>query len=203
MTVFGEYISGETPIKDTSGLLLKGITTQRELNNAEAENVRRAVVKYLASKPSRRIAPFDFDWLFAIHREMLGQVWEWAGRARQENLNIGVEWHQVESQIMNLVEDLKYLEADCKDIVEQAAWLHHRGVQLHPFKDGNGRWARMIANIWLKQHDHQPTHWPDKAMSGTISQIREEYLQAVKEADLGNLQPLIVSRGASKPASAG
>ena len=31
----------------------------------------------------------------------------------------------------------------------QAAWLHHRFTQIHPFQDGNGRVARTIASLML------------------------------------------------------
>ena len=41
-------LPGETPI-DVSGLKRKGINTRAELNRAEAENIRKAVVKYVAS----------------------------------------------------------------------------------------------------------------------------------------------------------
>lgn len=37
-------LAGETPI-DVSGLKRRGITTRAELNLAEAENIRKAVVK--------------------------------------------------------------------------------------------------------------------------------------------------------------
>ncbi|MHC5015872.1 MAG: hypothetical protein ACYTGM_15425 [Planctomycetota bacterium] len=57
-----ETVPGETPIDDLSGLKMQGITTRAELNQVEAENIRKAVVKYLARKPNRRIAPFDRQW---------------------------------------------------------------------------------------------------------------------------------------------
>ncbi len=34
----------------------------------------------------------------------------------------------------------------------QAAWLHHRFTQIHPFQDGNGRLARAIASLVLIKH---------------------------------------------------
>ena len=43
------------------------------------------------------------------------------------------------------------------DLSEQAVLLHHRAVQIHPFENGNGRWSRLLANIWLKKHAHPIT----------------------------------------------
>lgn len=42
---FGELIPGQTPIDDISGLRDRSITTQGALNAAEAENIRKAVLK--------------------------------------------------------------------------------------------------------------------------------------------------------------
>ena len=74
-----EPIPGETPLDDLSGLRVQGITTKAALNAVEAENIRKATVKYLAAKPTRRIAPFDVAWMLRLHEEMFGDVWKWAG----------------------------------------------------------------------------------------------------------------------------
>ena len=74
--------------------------------------------------------------------------------------------------------------------MEQAARLHHRAVRVHPFPNGNGRWARMLANVWLKRHDHMVTVWPEETI-GSKSIIRVEYLAAVRTADEGDEGPLI------------
>jgi hypothetical protein len=65
------FLPGETAI-DVSGLKRKGINTRAELNRAEAENIRKAVVKYHAAKPSRRSAPFTLSWAKRLHKQMFG-----------------------------------------------------------------------------------------------------------------------------------
>ncbi len=190
MGIFGDDLPGETPIDDTS-LLRLPLQTRQELNVAEAKNVRWALVKYLAAKPSRRMAPFDYGWMLRLHREMFGDVWSYAGQLRQHNVNIGLPWQQIASSLQQLVGDLEYWEQQWPDVVEQATWLHHRAVQIHPFAGGNGRWSRLLANIWLKQHDHQVTHWPEADLQGSSSPVRQEYLQAVRAADTGDRGPLL------------
>jgi Fic-DOC domain mobile mystery protein B len=177
-------IPGETPI-DISGLKIKGIGTRGELNVFEAENINKVVLKYLATKPTRRSASFDYSWVLKLHKEMFGDVWKWAGKTRQEDLNFGVRWTQVQSMLMTLLGDLSFWEANnSMGLLEQAMYLHHRAVQIHPFQNGNGRWSRMLANIWLKLHDHPITLWPEKAVEET-SEVRNEYLSAIKQADAG------------------
>jgi len=185
-----ESIPGETPIDDISGLKLKHVHTRKELAAAEAENIRKAVVKYFATKPSRRIAPFDLTWCMNLHREMFGEVWDWAGSLRTVELNLGLPPHQLQSHLKNTLDDLAYWETNWPDLMEQAAHLHHRTVRIHPFLNGNGRWARMLANIWLRTHDAPVTIWPEDTI-GSISTIREEYLNAIRDADNGRFDPLI------------
>jgi Fic-DOC domain mobile mystery protein B len=184
-----EALPGETPI-DVSGLRIKGIGTRAELNRAEAENVRKAVVRYLAARPSRRSAPFTLTWVRRLHKQMFGDVWAWAGEFRRENLNLGCDWHQVPLQLQALLDDLAFWQEQGTDLLEQSARLHHRAVRVHPFRNGNGRWARMLANVWLKRHGHPVTAWPEETI-GTKSVARDEYLAAIRAADAGDEGPLI------------
>jgi Fic-DOC domain mobile mystery protein B len=183
-----ELLPGETPI-DVSGLKRKGIGTRAELNRAEAENIRKAVVKYLAARPSRRSAPFTLSWVKRLHKQMFGEVWKWAGEFRREDINLGCNWHQVPMQVQALLDDLAFWGVQGEGLPAQAVRLHHRAVQIHPFLNGNGRWARMLANIWLKRHGHGIIEWPEETI-GTRSVVREEYIAAIRAADDGDEEPL-------------
>ena len=58
--------------------------------------------------------------------------------------------------------------------VAYAAELHRRFVEIHPFKDGNGRTARLLMNVAFIQNGYLPC---------VISpQLRLEYLQALEGA---------------------
>jgi Fic-DOC domain mobile mystery protein B len=180
-----ETLPDETPIEDISGLKVKGLTTRAELNRLEAENIRKAVVKYLAGKPTRKMASFDLRWVLKLHGEMLGEVWDWAGSVRTSVTNIGKPPHQIEVLLQGLLDDLRHWEEQDGDLLEQAVRLHHRAVEIHPFKNGNGRWARLLANVWLKLHDCHPTVWPEETI-GTESVIRGDYIRAIRAADDGD-----------------
>jgi len=185
-----EIVPGETPIDDISGLKRKDVRTRSELAIVEAENVRKVIVKYLAAKPSRRLASFELSWALKLHSEMFGDVWDWAGQSRTIDLNLGVHWPQVQLALQDLLADLRVWEKAWPDVLDQAAHLHHRAVRIHPFLNGNGRWARMLANIWLQRQGAKITVWPEESI-GTVSAIRDEYLQAIKSADNGKIDELI------------
>ena len=184
-------IPGETPIDDISGLIPAGITTRRQLNLVEAENIRQTIIRYLAAKPSKRQAPFTLVWLFKLHQQMFGKVWKWAGTKRHTELNIGVPAGQIDVNLQNMLDDLEYwTNKKTMDLIEQSARLHHRAVAIHPFINGNGRWARLLANIWLKRNASPIISWPDEAV-GSESIIRRAYLNAIKAADHGEITALI------------
>lgn len=65
----------------------------------------------------------------------------------------------------------------------QAAWLHHRFTQIHPFQDGNGRVARAIASFVLVKDGLFPLV--------VTRNDKTNYLDALEAADLGSLKPLI------------
>jgi Fic-DOC domain mobile mystery protein B len=184
-------IAGETPIDDISGLKPKGVATRGQLNDVEARNIQKAVMRYLAARPSRRQAPFTLEWCYKLHRQMFGEVWQWAGQRRRTGLNIGVSPHRIEVDLKALMDDLAYWrERGEMEMIEQVARLHHRAVFIHPFLNGNGRWSRLLANIFQRQSMDKVTVWPEETV-GNASIIRDEYLAAVRAADGGDYKPLI------------
>ena len=64
-----------------------------------------------------------------------------------------------------------------------AAWLHHRFVQIHPFQDGNGRLARALATLIFIKADWLPLVVRDDE--------RDKYIDALEAADDGDLKHLV------------
>lgn len=180
-----DSLPGETPI-DVSHLKVKGVQTRSQLDSVEAANILKVVSKYFGRRrPTERMAPFTLQWVKRLHREMFGDVWKWAGRNRTSEINIGVKWHLIDEKLQQLLDDLACWGQSEVGVLEQAAMLHHRAVQIHPFYNGNGRWARMLANILLHSRGYSSTGWPNELI-GTTSIIRDRYIAAIKAADDGN-----------------
>src|SRR6202163_1693541 len=64
----------------------------------------------------------------------------------------------------------------------QAAWLHHRFTQIHPYQDGNGRVARALTNLVLIKNQLFPVV--------ITRDQRPQYIEALEAADIGNLDSL-------------
>ena len=74
----------------------------------------------------------------------------------------------------------------------EAAWLHHRFTQIHPFQDGNGRVARCLATLVFIRAGYFPLVIRDTA------EERTRYLDASEAADRGDLEPLVSAFAASQ-----
>jgi Fic family protein len=69
----------------------------------------------------------------------------------------------------------------------EAAWLHHRFTQIHPFQDGNGRVARALGTLVFLQAGWLPLV--------VTSAQRKTYINGLEQADRGRLKPLVVFFG--------
>lgn len=64
----------------------------------------------------------------------------------------------------------------------EAAWLHHRFTQIHPFQDGNGRLARTLASLIFLRAGWFPLV--------VDRDRRTDYIDALEQADGNDLRPL-------------
>lgn len=180
---------GETPYDDLSGFRQKKEypnPSRSVIDILEEDNIRQAVLYYLSTRPSRKKAPFNYEWFLKLHQQMFGKVWRWAGQEREQNTSIGVDKYLIRKTLKQLEYDLKYWEETFCPL-DVVVHLHHRAVWIHPFKNGNGRWSRFLADIWLVQNGLYATEWPSIYEA---SPIREDYLQAVRKADGQDYEPL-------------
>lgn len=181
---------GKTPLDDTSGLLVDA-STREELNAVEFQNVSVTTLKYLGRRPTDRQAPFTYEWFLKVHREMFSKVWNWAGEIRKSDKNIGIDKLKIREALKTLEKDYSYWKSFKMNEDEIAARLHHRLVWIHPFENGNGRWARLITNIHLKKHGMPLIEWPEKSLL-EVSNMRQKYLKALREADNHDFKALIL-----------
>jgi Fic-DOC domain mobile mystery protein B len=182
---------GARPLTDEEfeGLLPKFITTRKDLNDAEDRNIFEAQKNYLLSK-RKKFFRYELIDLFRVHKEMFGHVWSWAGKKRKTNKNIGVDKAQIDAEVKKLSDDLDYWLAHKMDTIEISARLHHRLVYIHPFNNGNGRWARFVVNLFLKEHMNSFIRFPEDELLLT-TEIRNKFIRALQAADKSDYGPLI------------
>lgn len=187
------YTSGQTPLDyhEKEGLKIKSITTQGELDEFEQLNIERAVewTIHTKLKPERVLTE---AFIKELHKRMFNDIWKWACKFRKSDKNIGVEWPQIGIQLNQLFGDTKYwIDNNTFSQEEIAIRFKHRIVAIHCFSNGNGRHSRMMADIIMENvFGKNAFSWRQSNMSKP-DDVRKAYIAALKEADRGNIEPLL------------
>jgi Fic-DOC domain mobile mystery protein B len=177
------YEQDATPLDpdEVEGLKLKHITTRSELNRWEQENIQEAF-DWLGRR--RKVPILTESFVCRLHEKMFGKVWIWAGQFRRTGKNIGVDWTAIPIDLRQLLDDVKYwIEHKVYSPDEIAVRLHHKLVLIHAFPNGNGRHARLMADILLTDVlGQQPFSWGSGSLVDTGT-LRGLYISALRAAD--------------------
>jgi Fic-DOC domain mobile mystery protein B len=122
---------------------------------------------------------------------MFGEVWTWAGVYRRTELNIGVAPHRIAEEAAILFSDARFwISHESYAADEIAVRLHHRLVFIHPFANGNGRHARLMADLSIRRLGRDAFTWGGGSIAG-IGEIRRAYVDALRAADANDYENLI------------
>ncbi|MFN0023606.1 MAG: mobile mystery protein B [Parvularculaceae bacterium] len=162
------------------------ITERAQLNEAEQHNITAADL--WAFKRKRDV--LDTDFLLRLHKRMFGKVWKWAGSIRKTERNIGINPIRISVELRTLLDDGAYwIKCETYPPDEIAVRFHHRLVLIHPFPNGNGRHARLAADLLTVRLEQPRFSWG----SGNIAKpaaTRAAYITALKAADAHDIAPL-------------
>lgn len=181
---------GATPLseEERDDLIPDHITTREQLNEWEYTNILEAD-RWAFGGSHDDVLTVDF--LRELHRRMFDRTWSWAGRFRQTGKNIGVAPHQIPVELLNVCRDAEHwIENDVFPAPRAAARYHHGLVAVHPFPDGNGRLARLAANVWLHSLGHPQLEWGTRQWLYADGDRRAEYITALRRADARDFEPL-------------
>ena len=187
------YEDGQTPLseEEKNGLLLRIITTHGELDEHEQLNIENAV-EWIIKTKFKKEQILTEEFIKTLHKKMLGDVWSWAGEFRKSEKNIGVKWIMIGIELKTLLDDTKYwIDNNTFSNEEIAIRFKHRLVNIHCFPNGNGRHSRIMADIIMKSiFGKEPFSWNQSNMV-KADQTRKNYISAIREGDIGNINPLI------------
>jgi Fic-DOC domain mobile mystery protein B len=188
-----EYTEGQTPLDEDEkeGLLIKTISTRRELDEFEQVNIQQAVVWSMKNKFTLKEIISE-EFILLLHNKMFNEVWTWAGTKRKTDKNIGVDKFQISIELKQLLDDCRYwINNQTYEPDEITIRFSHRLVKIHVFPNGNGRHSRLIADIMISNLFNMPVYsWGREDLSKS-GNIRKKYLEAIYEADKGFIIPLI------------
>jgi len=186
-----EYTDGATPLDpdEAAGLKLTHIATMEELNIFEQQNIQQAAAWAFGGREKDML---NQTYIRQLHKRMFGNVWKWAGEYRTSNKNIGVAREMIGIELRQLCDDVAYWIAQATFSPDKiAVRFHHRLVAIHPFSNGNGRHARLIADVLLERKLICPRFsWGGDNLVAP-GDIRPAYIHALQAADRGDYSPLM------------
>jgi Fic-DOC domain mobile mystery protein B len=172
--------------EDLEGLIPSYIALRSELNEAEQNNILEA--EGWAFSHRRNV--LDEAFLGRLHVKMFAAVWRWAGQYRTRDTNIGVPHYQIRQDLQQLIGDTQYwVDRDTFEADEIAVRFHHRLVLIHPYPNGNGRHARLAADILLVSSNQERFTWGRRDLIDR-GETRDRYIAALVAADRHDLAPL-------------
>ncbi len=187
-----EYPQGATPLDpEALAQLIPDISTQGQLDEFEAQNIARAEL-WARGNARLRSGLLSQSGLFDLHRKMFDQTWRWAGQYRNRETNIGVSPDLIREQVPALCGNARYwIDHRTWSLPEIAVRVHHRLAYIHPFTNGNGRHARLVANLLLEFNGVARLPWGGVPLVENSGQ-RAEYIAALREADQEAFDRLVV-----------
>ncbi len=168
---------------------LLGLTDATAIGLAEFEGFLRADIVLTESLTST--TKFTLKYLLDVHLLALGHLYAFAGRYREVNISKGgfafpaarflrASMQQFEQEWLH-----KPLPVEQNKLLYLVGAIHGELLFIHPFREGNGRTARLLANLMLERQGHKRLRWEmiDEA-------IFPRYVAAVQQSSLGNYAPM-------------
>jgi cell filamentation protein len=161
---------------------LLGIKRKREMDQVEARELLRAHEEI--------VTLYDRDHQFSardiskMHQIWLGPIYPWAGQYRKVNLTRDNFTFAAANQITKLMNDFEKSHlASCTpctfesidEIVTAISTVHVELVLIHPFREGNGRLARLVATLMALQGGLPPLNF-----GGIRGKVRQEYFHSIR-----------------------
>lgn len=154
-----------------------GIVDEIELAHEEERISKLAALRLYRDGTLDTLAPGTFVALKAIHKALFGDIYDFAGKIRTENLAKGNFRFASALYLRSAIRSIEAMpQGDFDQIVEKYVEMNI----VHPFREGNGRSGR----IWLD-------HMLRRELSLTVdwSRIgRDDYLLAMERSPVRDLE---------------
>src|SRR5665213_1117191 len=175
-------------VEEQRDLIPSDISNRRELNDVEQANILRGQDWALRRrKPDLATETFIAD----LRGRMFGDVWRWAGKFRRSERNLGIPFYRIPVDLRQLLNEVKgWIEYKAYSPDEIAVRFHHGLVAIHPFPNGNGRHARLMADLLVMQLKGGRFSW-GRANLRDFGEMRARYIAALKAADNHDCGPLL------------
>jgi cell filamentation protein len=190
-----QVLSSEGEFEPASdGLVLRnkvGITSVADMDELELSLLAQLYQEVLSHQlPIHSLRVTDLrNW----HHWWLGNVYEWAGQDRSVNMSKGGFGFATVTQVPRLLQEF---ENNClsrwtpceglalDDLSEAIAVTHVEFILIHPFREGNGRLSRLLADVMAVQAGHEPLDYSAWELR------KDDYISAIHAGLARNYSPM-------------
>jgi cell filamentation protein len=169
-----------------------GLIDPVKIAEEEYRGFLRAEIKFESEIDS--ISKYDWNLISSIHQTAFMHLYEFAGELRQVNLSKDGFMFPAAMFLPTAIKDFEkeffkpFSESfqNYDHLIEHIAPLHAELLFIHPFREGNGRTARLFADLIALKNGFDRFNFEmitDKQMP--------KYISAVQEASVKNYQPMI------------
>lgn len=170
---------------------LQNLTTKEAIDIAEFEGFLYAEMLLTQQLSSR--TRFNLNYIKKIHKLALCELYPFAGKYRTVNMSKGgflfptaqfIPQNMLlfEQEILNQL-PVKYLSEE--SLIKDIAKVHGELLFIHPFREGNGRTARILANLMARKFGHNGFNF-DRINDSNFNQ----YIYAVQKVAEKDYEPM-------------
>lgn len=158
-----------------------GIKRGKEMDETESVALAVAIDKLLRMYDADH--RFTAEDIKTMHKIWLGGIYEWAGKYRQVNVSKGDFPFAASKHIPRLMDEFekktlhKHTPCNFKSlerVIQALTEVHVELILIHPFREGNGRVARILSTIMASQAGLPILNFKD-----ITSKKRKEYFAAI------------------------
>ena len=174
---------------------LKGIKTLAGIEKFEADHFSIVLSDAIESVTTTQV--FTSHDICQWHYNWLKELYAWAGSYRHVNMTkdgfMFAAVHRIQKLIADLDEKILPKYTPCvfdseEAVIEALAIVHVELILIHPFREGNGRIARLLSSLMALQAGYPALNFT----SMTKGQYQEEYFAAVRAGIQMDYEPMKV-----------
>ncbi|WP_159565098.1 Fic/DOC family protein [Budvicia diplopodorum] len=168
-----------------------GISSSDEIDDAELVLLEQ--LYHLIFEKQFPLEQITVSMIQNWHRRWLGNLYKWAGQERTVNISKGGFMFAPSAQLPKLLNEFeaKYLARytpgggmDEEQLIEAIAIIHVEIILIHPFREGNGRLSRLLADVMAVQGGFKPLDYQ------SWEQNKAQYISAIHAGMLMDYEPM-------------
>lgn len=140
---------------------LLGLKSNEEIALSEFEGFLKAEIVLTEALTKR--TKFSVAYILRIHRLALGHLYAFAGKYRDVNISKGgfpfaaarFIYQTMQAFDEEVLQKLPNKYADKESLIHDIAVVHGELLVIHPFREGNGRTARILANLMSRKQGYE------------------------------------------------